>query len=231
MTKPPSPPAWTITGLRAERAEATLDLAAPQIGLVLVATPDRLLGVDLALPAGRKLLPSDHWVRGEDLVAVYEPDDPRKIRATAMWRRLTRPDPGWALVVSAQTSLLESDPKLAVISDLASGRVAWGRCAAEGVEWTALPTDSPCPTEAECLLVERQDNAVVLAVHPADARRLELVWAGDRLRVLCWLFAAEIEKGVLLRSRVRAGVGPAGAVSWASSLMLSLAAEPPPLTT
>jgi len=224
-------PAWTIAGLRALRAEAALDLAAPETGLLLAATGDRLLGVDLAAVAGQAVPPCDQWTRGDDLVAVYEPADPRQLRATALWRRLARPHPAWELVISAQTSLLESDSRLAVISELAIGEIAWG-CWAEGrVDWKPLAAGSPCPAAAECLLIERSDDAVMLAVHPADARRIEITPHNKRLRIACWLFPAELEKGVLLRSRARAAVGPCGTTGWASEIVASLASEPPPLTT
>jgi hypothetical protein len=224
-------PSWTITGLRAERADAKLDLASPEAGLLLPDSGDRLLGIDLAATPDQPLAPSDLWVRGDDLVAVYEPADPRQLRATALWRRLSAAQPAWDLVISAQTSLLESDSRLAVVSDLATGKIAWGRWEQGSIDWMPLAPGNSCPTEAQCLLIERSGDAVVLAVHPADARRIELTRGDRRLRIVCRLFPAEIEKGVLLRSRVRAAVGPRGNPGWASGIVGSLAIESPPLTT
>ena len=46
------------------------------------------------------------------------------------------------------------------------------------------------------------------------------------------LFASAIEKGVLLRGRVLAAVGPHDLdEGWASSLLAAFVASPPPLTT
>ena len=224
-------PSWTITGLRAERADARLELASPEAGVVLRESGDHLLGIDLAAPRRQPLAPCDFWVRGEDLVAVYEPADPRQLRATALWRRLPAAQPAWDLVISAQTSLLESDSRLAVVSDLVGGEIAWGRWEHGRVDWVPLAPGSPCPTEAQCLLIERSGDAVVLAVHPADFRRIELTHEDRRLQIVCRLFPAEIEKGVLLRSRVRAAVGPPANPDWASGIVGSLATESPPLTT
>ena len=231
MTMTHSQPAWTLAGLVAQRANATINLAAAQAGLTIAATGDHLLGIDLGNDPGGQYEPSDHWARGEDLVAIYEPADQRQLRATLMWRWLAAPSPAWELVVSAQTSLLESDSRVAVISDITADNIAWGRSTAGGVVWEPLGTGSPCPLAADCLLVQRSGDAVVVAVHPADARRIELVGAGERLRIACWLFSEAIEKGVLLRSRVRAAVGPHQDTAWASATVAALAAAPPLLTT
>jgi hypothetical protein len=55
---------------------------------------------------------------------------------------------------------------------------------------------------------------------------------GKRSVVECWLFSTALEKGVLLRSRVLAAIGPAAdATLWAADLAASFAASPPMLTT
>jgi hypothetical protein len=71
---------------------------------------------------------------------------------------------------------------------------------------------------------------VLVAVHPADVRRILVASAAGRVRVTCWLFTAAIEKGVLLKSRVLAAVGPAADTAWADALVVDLAASPPPLS-
>jgi hypothetical protein len=203
-----------------------LDLATPAAGLAL-AGDDRVLGLDLRTPPAAERL-VDHWARGDDLVAVYEPADPRRLRATAMWRSRAA-ERAWELVVAAQTSLVESDSALAVTCDLAGGRIAWGRGTGAGVIWNPLG-EAAVPTEATCLLVRREADAVLVAVHPADVRRILVASAAGRVRVTCWLFTAAIEKGVLLKSRVLAAVGPAADTAWADALVVDLAASPPPLS-
>jgi hypothetical protein len=227
--RPPAaaPPAtWTLTGLQASDGRGRIDLAVPAAGLA-VSRDDRVLGIDLRAPAAAARL-VDHWARGDDVVGVYEPADPRRLRATAMWRAL----PGgnaWELVVSAQTALVESDSSLAVTCDLTPGTLLWGRGTEAGMAWRPLAGDQ-CPAEATCLLVRRTADAVLVAVHPADVRRMFVASDAGRLRVTCWLFTAAIEKGVLLRSRVLAAVGPATDTAWADALVGGLAASPPPLS-
>jgi hypothetical protein len=73
---------------------------------------------------------------------------------------------------------------------------------------------------------------VLVAAHPGDARRMTVRREGTRIVVECWLFSTELEKGVLLRSRVLAAIGPtADATRWAGDLAARFAASPPILTT
>ncbi len=231
MKKPYASPSWNLRGAVASRADATIDLTDPAAGLGLSPSGDRLLGLELA--AEDRLAPGDTWLRGDDLVAVYDLDDGRQIRASAMWRRLAGPPAAWEVVVSASTSLLESDPRVAVVCDVQTGTVAWGRNSDRGIVWTpqAAGDTAILPPQAQALLVTRPNDAVIVAVHPLDAPRIELVHTGDRLRIACRLFASTVEKGVLLRSRVRAAIASADAPAEAALMMESLAAAPPPLTS
>jgi hypothetical protein len=142
-----------------------------------------------------------------------------------MWRSLAA-ERAWELVVAAQTALVESDSSLAVTCDLAGSRIAWGQGTETGVTWNPIG-ETGLPVEANCLLVHRGAEAVLVAVHPADVRRILVVTEAGRVRVTCWLFT---EKGVLLKSRVLAAVGPAADTVWADALVVGLAASPPPLS-
>lgn len=228
MNSPPAlaRAAWTLDGLVAGDGRGRLDLAAPGAG-VTTAGGDRLLGLDLRSPPAAIRL-ADHWARGDDVVGVYEPADPRRLRATAMWRSLPTGN-AWELVVSAQTALVESDSSLAVTCELGEGPMAWGRGSEAGVTWSHQAGDA-IPADATCVLVRRGGDAVLVAVHPADVRRLRAARDAGRLRITCWLFTAAIEKGVLLRSRVLAAIGPAADTAWADALVQGLAASPPPLS-
>jgi len=225
----PSPAtAWTLAGHRATChcppatavVSARLDLDDPAGGIDLrTAAPgaDVLLAVDLGAlhnTSGRVRL-TDHWVRGADVAAVYEPVDPRRLRATAMWRAHRGSSPGpllWELVLSAQTSLVESDASLTVACTLAGDVVPWD--------------------VAGALLVRRPTSSALVAVHPADARGMTVTAADGRIRTECPLFSTTIEKGVLLRGRVLAGIGPAaGDIDWARAAIAAFAAAEPPLTT
>jgi len=214
---------------------AILDLDQPRRGITLtdqVASPaSTLLGLDLRSECRL----ADHWLRGDDVTAVYESADARHLRTTAMWR-LYPSDGGtraWELIASAQTSLLQSDSVLAVVSEIDASDILWGTCRDGAVQWQSDP--SP---EATCVLLTHSSTpgslptSVLVAAHPDDARRVSAVKHGRRTSVECWLFSTALEKGVLLRSRVLAAIGPtATATQWAGDLASAFAASPPLLTT
>lgn len=222
-----------------------LNLQRPAGGLATVTNDhrDHLLGVGVAGSdgtAGESGGPlTDHWLRGSDLTAIYEPADPRQLRATAMWRiRGTQPDVAcWEVVVSAQTSLLESDASLAVISDIEADELLWSAPHESSPHWQSVAAHTPLPEEAASLLIRRGSvngaaTSVLIASHPADRRRIALRRSKGRVRIECWLFPSVVEKGVLLRSRVLAAIGPRLAdEAWADQAATAFAASPPPLTT
>lgn len=226
---------------------ATLDPHAPAAGLAVgkevppdAHSVDHLLGLDL----GAACRAADQWLRATDLTAVYEPADARRLRTTAMWRLHPAAGPVavWELIVSAQTSLLQSDPGLAVVADVAADELLWsgpqraaGGAAAQ--RWSATADDCP-PDDTTSILVRRRVTAnraassVLIAVHPADVHRVTVEKRGGRIGVVCRLFPDVIEKGVLLRGRVLAAVGPAaGDTAWADPVIAAFVASPPPLTT
>jgi hypothetical protein len=227
--------AWALADrVATTAANGRLDLDAPARGIVLSDGRDHILGVDLRTACG----PSEHWLRGLDLIAVYEPADPRRLRATAMWRLLPAaaapPDIAWELTLSAQTSLVQSDAVLSAVSDVACldlrSRAATGR-------WATVPADGQPTEDATCLLVRRPaattapPTTLLVAVHPADARRIAVRRRDGRVEIACWLFSTAIEKGVLMRGRVMAAVGPThGDETWADRAVTMFASSPPPLT-
>lgn len=225
---------WKITGravtVSTRGVEARLDLDAPAAGLAVPGADggfDHLLGVDLRAPSAA---PADHWIRGADLTAVYEPDDPRRLRATAMWRVHPGPLAAWELVVSAQTALLHAAAALAVVSEFGADDAWWASPAVPG--WRPLRRAGQLPAEAAFVLARRGATGTVVAVHPQDERRIALTLAAGRARVEGEVFASAIEKGVILRSRALAAVGPAaGAEEWAAELCTTFAASPPFLDT
>jgi len=231
--------AWRATGHRmtnaGSRITAAIDLDQPRQGITLagegVSSTSTLLGLDLRSECRL----TDHWVRGDDVTAVYESADARHLRTTAMWR--LHPSDGatraWELIASAQTSLLQSDSVLAVVSEIDATDIVWGTCTDGAMQWHAAES-----SDATCVLVRRDGTdtsagtSVLVAAHPGDARRMTVRRDGTRVVVECWLFSTALEKGVLLRSRVLAAVGPtADATRWARDLAAKFAASPPMLTT
>lgn len=238
MTPATPPSTWSLADLaathRVATVTATLDLERPAVGIAVASAGhvDQLLGVDLAV---EPLRPTDHWQRAADVVAVYEPDDRRRLRTTAMWRAGTPADGvvSWEAVVSAQTSLLESDATLSVAASIEATTVLVHLAGS----WQPLPAGAGVPAGASAVLVRRDaaaagSTSVLVAVHPQDRRGIHLRRLDGRAVVSCPLFSAALEKGVLLRSRVLAAIGPAaGDESWAERLTADFAASPPPLTT
>ena len=248
------PPLWTLFKRRATCGETgvTLDLGAPSHGLTvpvdggqLAAPAHHLLGIDLRLTGQAPAAPgpSEQWIRGSDCTAIYEPSDERALRATVMWRQWPAPTAGqpsslavWEVVVSAQTALLQSDPTLGVVSQIArAGEMVWGRWLPGGMAFSKAPTPVPAPAPAAAAGLLVRTNAgrsVLVLAHPAEEQRLDVVLAADTCRVTCALFSLPVEKGVLLRSRVLAAIGPVtGDTAWAAEVAASFAASPPVLST
>ena len=223
--------AWSIAGSVASQAcaggRATLDVAAPARGVeVPSADGDAVLGVDLTALA-------DVWVRGADVVATYEPADPRRLRSTVMWRALGDQAgvTSWEVVVSAQTAVLETDVAVAVHADVAAHSVLWWDGDTAG-RWQPLGTAAKLPTAATAVLFRQPASTCLIAVHPADARPIDAAHRRGRWELTCRLFTAPLEKGVLLRSRVLAAFGPTSDdTAWAEQILAAFAASPPPLTT
>jgi hypothetical protein len=229
--------AGTVAGSTGPGSTATLDLTVPSAGLAPggVDADLRLLGIDLRRPCP----PVDQWIRGTDLIAVYEPEDARRLRATALWRPRGAEAgvTAWELVLSAQTALVQSDSAIAVVSQAPAGEAAWGEPVRDGWRWTAAAAGTPRPTSATCLLLRggREPGparSLLVAVHPDDVRQIDIDREAGLARVRCWLFSTAIEKGQLFRGRVLAAVGPRqDDEAWASRLASEFAAAPPPLTT
>ena len=206
-----------------------LDVAAAERGIEV---PDPAGGCDAVL--GVELAPlAEHWLRGSDVIAVFEPRDARRLRSSVMWRAHGRRGSvvSWEVVVSAQTALLETEIAVAVRATVAAESLWWlpaGRPSA----WRALAPPDRLPTEAAAILVRRRLSSCLVAVHPDDVRAIDVDRAADRCTITCRLFSAPLEKGVLLRSRVLAALGPAADdESWAQPTLQAFATSPPPLDT
>jgi hypothetical protein len=248
MTPHPTASTWTLADdiATAPRAIANapvmrLDLADPLSGLRSERDDarDTLLGLDLR--GATRLV--DRWARGGDLTAVYEPADTRALRATAMWRvlgHLLDMPPGvraWEVIVSVQTSLLHSDPTMAVLCDL-SGSMTLGCDADDPDEGGWHARAMPATTASPALLVrslttaDRAPTTTLIAAHDSRGRCTEASLEQGRMRIVCSLFESTIEKGVLLRSRILAAAGPAtDDLAWATRLLRCYRRLPPMLDT
>jgi hypothetical protein len=162
--------------------------------------------------------PVESFVRGDDLVLAYKTSRRGSMHVDAMWRVVT-PQPGEKfmvavdLIVSVRTLQADAWPELAVQSTLPVCEtlqfdpVQPIRC--RPLPLTPQAAVTPGSNEGVgCLLFRQAGFPLSYAemVHPADFSRDEWIPRGpedDGSRLVHRLFRATLEKGVLLRGRVR----------------------------
>ena len=226
---------WRIDGRRVDLVAdcrlaggAHVDLERPAAGLA-TQSGDHVLGLDLDAACAA----TDVWVRGADLTAAWQADSRRGLKATSMWRCRCAAAPAgvtaWELVASATTALPHADSTLAVTSDVAADTIL----SAVWQERSPAPFSTDASPRRGLVLLRRGDGtSALLLVHPDDHQAVTVERRSGRARLACWLFPTGVEKGVLLRSRVMAAIGPAaGDTEWARELALGFAASPPFLDT
>ncbi len=231
--------AWRLdaqfANLRCGPLAASVDLFTPSQGLTGLRLHEQplagwqLLGVEIeSLDAQTGATLVDHYQRGGDLVATYEQTPTRPFRVQVYWRAaLLLLDgnelPAIDLLVSTQTNLLDSRPALTAAS-LAP------KC--ETVEVASA-------TQWDNVLLGRLfrpaglDVSYTELVHPADFRGAELTSLPDgSQRLVTRLFRGALEKGVILRARVRGVFLPRNDDEAMSAAALAdFTRQPPPLTT
>jgi hypothetical protein len=250
--------AWSISGdcavLAKRRFRAAVNLGRPDLGLDEIEVGDnpltgcRLLGLDAPQPpdaAARPLV--ELYARGADLVAVYGPSRGWPVRVDALWRVLEPTGPageelflaGVELVVSVRTEMLDTEPALSVQAAVPAGRILRLVDPRNGHFQACAPTATGpallTPGDGSgCLLFSAvsEKMSYVEMVHPADFCRSRLA-IGDRgaaAQVSHRLFAERLEKGVILRARVRGlFLRPAGDAQRAAECYAAFAQAEPPL--
>lgn len=236
----PQPHAWTVSGGRglSDRCQSSVDLADIGRGLSVSDSVD-ILG--LLLPEGSR--PEEIWTRGPDLTAIFRPADNRRLRVTAMWR-LGSPDLAeqqvrtWQLVLSAQTAMLSTSAELTVVSQVPQGMAPlWGCWRDATVVWQGQPTKTASCWQTRLATTDGAVSRLLFAIHPDEAGCIEAEPAPNGgSRISCQLFPSDVEKGVLLRSRVLVGIGPETedvnrSASWVDLLVRRFAEMKPILTT
>lgn len=209
-------------------APAAIDLAHPRLGLRLADGAASILGLQLGttlLDIGGAVEPTESYVRGADLVATYNETEARPLRVQAYWHiaelaRLPRYDDARLieLQVSINTSLLDLRPTLDVVTT------------------TAAPVERLSIGEASAWLVRlpHVPYTYIEIPHPRDCARTAFApAAGEAKSVLRHtLFGRKLEKGVIMRGRVRGALVPRDSdVAAAEALVDDLLEAAPPLTT
>lgn len=254
--------AWTLEGHRARLQlahwQGTLDLRRTADGLGQwqrdrrPAGAARLLAVDLA---GQGAAPEDSYVRVGDLVATYPQTAERPMRVQIYWRvdpqRQSAAD--WLAIdvqVSVQTALLDVPTPLSVTTRIAAAEVCrWLDAGGGLLQAVPLKPGGTLPIEpaqgAGCLLFRPAgvDWSYAEMIHPADFQHDELAdvsastsidaLLADRELVLTHhLFPESLEKGVILRSRLRGALLPrARDQQLLAECYAAFRETPPPLTT
>ena len=227
-----------------------VDVAHPEQGFLSSASNGRfmqLLPTELAAVRSLKLV--EVYGRGNDLVAIYEPLAPHQVQPSVYWRARWdegRQGMGIEMIVSMQTSLLDSNPEMVVATGMPTGEV-WG---ADGQKSNSLERlhrldygQFPLALSADdsshrpsLVVYQPRDTpfAYLEMVHPTDfvATQVELnkwgeSWATTRL------FSERLEKGVIRRARIAGWHLPRKSDVQGSAwdLFTQFAAEPLPLTT
>lgn len=174
----------------------------------------------LALPASAETTgrgPLHGYERGRDLVAACRQSGGWPVRVDAVWRAISPAEAsdivaGVDLIVSVETDLLDSRPGLTIRSELtpievlrlvAPAAASFEPCRLESPSPIALKIGSP-----DCFAFRLPDVPFTYGEmsHPADSYGTLLGPASDgpqTVEVRHRLFAERLEKGVILRARVR----------------------------
>jgi hypothetical protein len=159
---------------------------------------------------------AEYFDRGTDLVATYEEAGLRDLRIQVYWRIVDRSlvEPTTAavdLILSVQTSRPEIYPTFSVSSLLRSSENQ-RLLASETAQFTACgeSTDGIAFSASEgpgCFLFRGASRfSYAEMVHPADFQKSRLTYFGKRTgqsQLMHWFFDRPLEKGVILRSRLR----------------------------
>lgn len=241
-----------LAALRLESMTATIDLSRPDQGLqgLCLGAADgwpieaRLLGIELpGHAAADEDLLLDCYTRGRELVAAYRPSAIWPVQADIIWH-VGGPSQAAStlatidVVISVRTELLDSRPEMAVVSMLPAMEVC-RLLDGDRAQFASLPMSSMATESIEphsgpsCLLFRSADSqfSYVEMSHPEDLRRDELVAAeGGMVQTRHRLFSEALEKGVILRARVRGAFVPRqGDQRIAATCFAAFAAEEPPL--
>src|SRR5487761_1165762 len=192
---------WQLSGNQASlvcgELRASLDARAPRHGLHDVSLGDRTLGnswfLGVDVDAGGPDVLTDFYQRGADLIERYVETADRLFAAVVYWRAGLAPSgavqyPYVDLLVSVETSLLDSLPRL------------------QAQTRAALRIDELSSNSSPFYRIGRFKDAAASYLelyHPDDALTTSSGPTPDAMRWSTQLFRQPLEKGVLLRSRLR----------------------------
>jgi hypothetical protein len=210
----------TQASLSASGLSARVNLQRPEFGITDIVWQGTPIPGARLLQARRPqsdFTPSlvDAYVRGTDLIAVYESRLGGAVATQLYWRYVEHADlcvAGIELIVSVQTELLDDDPGLALISELPCSELLQAAnrdatCFARvGVPETEA--EGPCRCAGVGLFLYRFGKVrggYLEMVYPADFCTAEFGPGAnpENMRSRFTLFEERLEKGVIRRARAR----------------------------
>ncbi|NUQ61401.1 MAG: hypothetical protein HUU20_02865 [Pirellulales bacterium] len=189
-------------------------------------------------------MPIEAYVRANQLVLAYSASEAWPIQLDARWIARTglagEPVATWDLIVSVHTDLLDSRPELGVVSTLGCSAGLRLLDAAGRFAELDLPTEQTAvigPAGGPgCVLFRFPKGQFSYAemVHPADFHHDEVLTLKSNesctAKISHRLFVESLEKGVVLRARIRGVVLPRDAdCRLAADAYWAFAAADPPL--
>ena len=216
---------WTfeasVAKLRAGPLSARFDVTRPDLGLQYIQLNARdlagqLLAVhrhadDVTSKPAWPLPLADAYIRGDDLVATYKPIDDWPYSPQLYWSA-TPLDAGTevlaslSLLISVETHLLDTWPRIAVSSQLACDQLLQVN-SATGIAESLKPTQTIGPSKDICCVLHRLADLPIsyVEIMPAsDFRELAVLQVkGSGYRAEWRLFADFLEKGVIRKARLQ----------------------------
>ncbi|NOY40241.1 MAG: hypothetical protein GXP26_00190 [Planctomycetes bacterium] len=220
---------------------ASVDLSSPSLGLqqldyVGAQIAGHLLGVSASgISSDSSNRASDVFARGEDLVATYSEAEDRPYSLEVYWRVTAREATTVVdLLLSLETSLLESFPSVATQTQLTADEAWLVSCEGKSTEEITDFTAGVLSQESLCVVLRPEGVAwsFVEMSHPDDQGKVNVYCPSKgEIAIQRDLAGAFLEKGVIRRLRVRGAFVPrADDLQLAGKLLNELAAGAPPLT-
>lgn len=185
--------------LKCESFVGSFDLSQPYLGMAL---RNEKLGIDVR-QLFAFLVPNtsvETYIRGADLVAKYPPRNSDLVSYNTYFRQSENLN-GVDFILSAQTSLLDSNPLTQVTSSFGAAEILVNSASGSFESISAdkdFQTDSPSP-----LFLVRPSTTKfvswVLILHPSDFHRATARLAPDAT-IVFWVFPDSLEKGVIRRA-------------------------------
>ncbi len=226
-----------IAELQMPKLSASVDFADPSLGLQqLHYAGTRVAGHLLGVATRNSNPVSDVFIRGEDLVATNSETDEQPYSLEICWHATSHKQiPILDLILSLETSLLESFPSVSTQSQLSADET-WLVPGNETLATQVTGGSAEIPSQEPLCVVLRPagaDWSYAEMSHPADQGTIRINSLADgQIGIDRDLAGAFLEKGVLRRLRLRGALVPReNDLQLAKKLSSELAVEAPPLTT